>query len=134
MQPLDDTDGGGMIEHNGCGGEKGKMAEYQLMHLPSGNTPRHSDGCRFLGLIFNNKDWDEGRYYPLFPDDGSVLFTDVVVYLGGASTGRGGEDPEIAAAVEAVIECTTMSKSNTVTRFCVSHGNAFPCQLPPPLN
>ena len=31
-----------------------------------------------------------------------------------------------------VIECTTMS--DTITCFCVSHRNACPCQLPPPLN
>ena len=75
--------------------------EYCLMRLPSGNTPRRSDRCRFLGLIFNDKDWDKGHYYLSFPDNGSVLFTNVVACLGGGFIGRGGEDPEIAAAVKA---------------------------------
>ncbi len=71
------------------------------MRLPSGNTPRRSDGRRLVGLIFDDEDWDKGCYYLLFPDDGSALFTDVVACLGRGFTGRGGEDPEIAAAVEA---------------------------------
>ncbi len=54
-----------------------------------------------MGLIFNDKDWDKGHYYLSFPDNGSVLFTNVVACLGGGFIGRGGEDPEIAAAVEA---------------------------------
>ena len=91
-----------MIEHGGSGGGEGENGgDYRPMHLPSGNTPRHSDGHRFLGLIFNDEDWDEGRYYPSFPDDGSDFFTNVVACLGGGFIGRGGEDPEIAVAVEA---------------------------------
>ena len=54
-----------------------------------------------MGLIFDDNDWDGGRYYPSFPDNGSVLFTNVIVCFRGGSTGRGGEDPEIATAVKA---------------------------------
>ena len=71
------------------------------MHLPSRNTPRRSDGHQFLGLIFDNEDWDKGRYYPSFHDNGSVLFTNILACFGGGSTRRGSEDPKIAVAVEA---------------------------------
>ena len=43
----------------------------------------------------------ETRYYPLSPGVTSVLFTVVVARCGGRSAGRGGEDPKIAAVVEA---------------------------------
>ena len=43
----------------------------------------------------------ENRYYPLSLGITSVLFTNVVARCGGGSAGRGGKDPEIAAAVEA---------------------------------
>ena len=43
----------------------------------------------------------ETRYYSSSPGVASMLFTDVVTRCGGGSAGRGGKDPEIAAAVEA---------------------------------
>jgi hypothetical protein len=54
-----------------------------------------------LRLIFDNNNWEDNRYYPLSPGVASVLFTKIVTRCGGKSAGRGGEDPKIAAAVEA---------------------------------
>ncbi len=43
----------------------------------------------------------ETRYYPSSPGVASVLFTNVAAHCRSRSAGRGSEDPEIAAAVEA---------------------------------
>ena len=54
-----------------------------------------------LRLKFDNNNWEDDHYFPSSPGVASVLFTKVVACCRGGSAGRGGEDPEIAAAVEA---------------------------------
>ena len=50
-------------------------------------------------MIFDDNNWEDDRYHPLSPGVASVLFTEVVTRCGSESAGRGGEDPESAAAV-----------------------------------
>ncbi len=73
-----------------------------------------------MRLIFNNEDWDKGCYYPLFPDDGSMLFTDVIACLEGGITGRGDEDPETASRITCITRQYQRIMLPCVQPYCTS--------------